>query len=66
MNVHKTKLKKQEPPVFPKCTSHDGEFALLLNAVGEEAIKLYNTFALSADRNNYQGVLETFEKHVNV
>lgn len=40
------------------------QVAILLNAVGEEAIGLFNTFDLLDDeRNNYSKVLKAFEKH---
>jgi len=45
----------------------DLRLAILLNAVGEEAIELYNTFDLEEeDKNNYGKVLEAFEKHLCV
>ncbi|GBO11593.1 hypothetical protein AVEN_7086-1 [Araneus ventricosus] len=61
---------KQQFTIYMKASGHDKKdsdvkVAIFLNAVGEEAIELFNTFDLQEeDRNDYNKVLTEFENHI--
>ncbi|GBM00269.1 Transposon Ty3-I Gag-Pol polyprotein [Araneus ventricosus] len=60
---------KQQFTIYMKASGHDKKdsdvkVVIFLNAVGEEAIELFNTFDLQEeDRNDYEKVLTAFENH---
>ncbi|GBN52470.1 hypothetical protein AVEN_9472-1 [Araneus ventricosus] len=61
---------KQQFTIYMKASGHDKKdsdvkVAIFLNAVGEEAMDLFNTFVLQEeDRNDYDKVLTAFENHI--
>ncbi|GBL73642.1 hypothetical protein AVEN_230646-1 [Araneus ventricosus] len=61
---------KQQFTIYMKASGHDKKdsdvkVAIFLNAVGEKAIELVNTFDLQEeDRNDYEKVLTAFENHI--
>lgn len=44
----------------------DVKVAILLNAIGEETVELFNTFMLSdSEKDNFDWVIKAFEEYAN-